>query len=541
VGEFYGSVSLRDAEQSEVVSACEALFSETGRQFLVAPEHRRWVTVYPSGRGQESLVAHRLACATGKGALYLAVHDGDTLAWSYYGPTGDLIDEYSSSEQILSPTDSDAASSRGRPDVFVDLVGAEGVERIRRLIESAPKPEDLTMIDVFWPAASLEALGRIFGLRKLLTCFEYAHERRRDVPARTRRVPAKDPAKARALERKRELQGSGLIRGSLSPPHKDADVFLGLGPEGRLLTAWWTYGDAGSARIEIRRLPRLALEDRFEFGEAGTVPVAISSSGNFLALHHRRSISIVDVTSRELRGSIVLRGAPTHVTFSTTEDTILILDAPHTLSRAGSVPPGVDDAPMLRTYHLNGALKGEWPIPMYHPHGAVHPTGRVAVASDGLFLLDTVEQWRNWLPRPEDALPRFFRPRYRDVVFTKDGNRFYAATDRAILAYDWHASMSIPPSPPTLELLLHEVSEEILQRLLVFDEPRSSILFAASRGAIHSVDLANRRARTLIGELPGYIRAIIPNDEMLVTAARANDRRLGSRVDVWNYSALRGE
>jgi hypothetical protein len=138
MGAFYGSIHVRTEDHAGVLAAARTLAKKRKLRLLVAPVLRGWVTVFPENNGQDETVSAALARALTDDVLHFLVHDDDIFCYSLYR-NGKLIDRYNSNPDYFEEVSSrEKAKSRGRPEVFAELLpDASRLDELKALLTPA--------------------------------------------------------------------------------------------------------------------------------------------------------------------------------------------------------------------------------------------------------------------------------------------------------------------------------------------------------------------------------------------------------------------
>src|SRR5438045_1452946 len=121
MGGFYGSVNVRTNDRAEVVGVLDEVAKKTRTRFLVSPPLNGWVSVYPSGSGQDEKISRQIARRLGCDILHLISYHEEVFLYFFYRD-GKLLDRYSSRpDQFREVSPSLRRKLRGRPELFRDL------------------------------------------------------------------------------------------------------------------------------------------------------------------------------------------------------------------------------------------------------------------------------------------------------------------------------------------------------------------------------------------------------------------------------------
>lgn len=548
MGTFFGSISLWGADPAKVVTACETLYAEQKVEFFIAPEREGWVTVYPSEHGQDVRVAASLAKAVGCPALHLGVHDEWILFWAYYDRDGTEIDLFVSNEELPLSPDGDPGDWPGRPEVFLERVGAEGVAKIQALLR---EPREL---DLFWATNSLRVIGGCLGLTHLTTSFEDALVRRSEVPSRSVRVPAQRTLRSILAE----LKAQGILKASFKAPEKRARATVRRMADGSLGLVWEkrTYG--AGLRIDRWAPPWRSPQSSVEVPCTTHHVLDLSASGQRVAVASSRPnksvyTSIIDLSDP---GTAFEVPKAWYGAFLEDGQSFLIVEDPGTPRPPGPVPPGATDGPRIKRFSSTGILEVDLAVPVYHSRAALDPRGRVALGSEEIFIQDLEAGWRNWIPLPELGVnmmatlvgvltgrrePVLQRERVGALFFDRPRNRLIVGTDAALRAFDWDDSKVIPPAPPVFEHALTALQPRGQVHPLCVDESDGALLCGGEDDELIRVDL-NRGTVEALMHLPEhrFVDALVLDHDTLVTVATKSRGADGHRVDVWSYQVLRG-
>lgn len=528
--------------------ACEALYAEQKVEFFVAPERGGWVTVYPSAHGQDVRVAASLAKALGCPALHLGVHDEWILFWAYFDRDGTEINLFVSNEELALSPDGDPGDWPGRPEVFLERIGAEGVAKIQALLS---EPREL---DMFWATNGLRAVGDCFGLSHLATSFEDALVRRSQVPPRSVRIPAQRALRSILAE----LKAQGILKASFKAPEKRGRATVRRLADGSLGLVWEkrTYG--AGLRIDRWAPPWRSPLSTVEVPCATHHVLDLSPSGQRVAVassgpNKSAYTSILDLSTS---GAALELPRAWYGVFLEDDQSFLLVEDPGTRQPPGPVPPGATDGPRIKRFSPTGAVEVDLAAPVYLSRAALDPRGRVALGSKEIFIQDLEGGWRNWIPLPEAGVSMMAtlvgalsgrrelvlqQERVGSLFFDRPRDRLVVCTDTALRAFDWGRSKSIPPSPPVLEHALTALQPRGGLHPLGVDGSDGALLCSGDDDQLVRVDL-DRGAVEVLVHLPEhrFVDALVLDDNHLVTIATKSRGAEGHRVDVWSYQALRG-
>jgi hypothetical protein len=295
MGAFYGSVHLRTDDREAIRKVLERLAKKQQARFLLGPEIRGWVGVYPEAHGQDARVAKAIAGKFPGTVLYVMVHDDDFFAYTLY-QGGRAVDQYNSCPDYFDDfgegdeesDDETGADLGGRPEAFRDLLpDGRALEHLRALL-SAPRP--------LFSGETLQRFAEILRLPNAVTCYEYLNGgETKDIEGWDDFVHVPDQRAAKAGQRaadadlaatKQRLRADGLLLleqvwgNPLSLPtwcaDREGSGFLGLGatPVGRRESPVEHHGPPWGAP-----LPAVGI-----LADVATRVLEVSPSGRYLAV-----------------------------------------------------------------------------------------------------------------------------------------------------------------------------------------------------------------------------------------------------------------
>ncbi len=170
MGANYGAVYLRGPRRKDVRELLQRLAEKHNTRFMLAPELRGWLAVYPQEYGLDPNVAEGIATAFDGVALHVYMHDECLLGYSYFRNRR-LVDEYCSNPDYGDEVSlSEKERLRGRPELLADLLsGPEAVEELDAVLHPADGIFGLTSF-------ALKDLARLLDLPNACTSYEYLIE-----------------------------------------------------------------------------------------------------------------------------------------------------------------------------------------------------------------------------------------------------------------------------------------------------------------------------------------------------------------------------
>ncbi|MHC5725105.1 MAG: hypothetical protein ACYTXY_13395, partial [Nostoc sp.] len=122
MGTSNGSIHIRSTDTEEIVEIVKRLAAQDKQKFLISPCINGWISVYPSGQGQDSRIAAAIAQQFSGHLLHLILHDSDVFYYIYYR-SHQSVDEYSSDPDYFETVSrEEKARLRGKPEVFADVL-----------------------------------------------------------------------------------------------------------------------------------------------------------------------------------------------------------------------------------------------------------------------------------------------------------------------------------------------------------------------------------------------------------------------------------
>ena len=95
MGAFFGSIHVRTDNSDLVRNALERVAKEADCKFLMGPPVGGWISVFPSGNGQDDKISAKIATILADDFFHLVVHDDDIFLYFFYR-AGALVDRYNS-------------------------------------------------------------------------------------------------------------------------------------------------------------------------------------------------------------------------------------------------------------------------------------------------------------------------------------------------------------------------------------------------------------------------------------------------------------
>ncbi|MEH1796293.1 MAG: hypothetical protein V7L17_27205 [Nostoc sp.] len=122
MGTSNGSIHIRSTDTEQMAKIVKSLAEQEKQKFLISPCINGWISVYPSGQGQDPNIAAAIAQQFPGHLLHLILHDDDVFYYIYYR-RHEQVDEYSSIPDYFETVSrEEKARLRGKPEVFADLL-----------------------------------------------------------------------------------------------------------------------------------------------------------------------------------------------------------------------------------------------------------------------------------------------------------------------------------------------------------------------------------------------------------------------------------
>src|SRR5215469_12897446 len=120
MGAHYRSLQIKGDNRDAIIAALENLARTHKAKFLVGPEIKGWIGVYPDDDASAGTIAAALAKELNATLLDLMVYHSDVFYYKFY--RGDrLVDEYSSRPDFFGAVaPAEYERLRGKPEVFRD-------------------------------------------------------------------------------------------------------------------------------------------------------------------------------------------------------------------------------------------------------------------------------------------------------------------------------------------------------------------------------------------------------------------------------------
>ena len=135
MGGFYDSIHVRTESYQLIQDVLTGLAKDEGYKFYLAPVINGWACFFASEYWLESL-SREISRETEADVLHMMVHDDDIFRYLYYRG-GELIDEYNSCPDYFGEEvpAKERKRLKGRPEVFIELVGNKSkVKKIRKIL-----------------------------------------------------------------------------------------------------------------------------------------------------------------------------------------------------------------------------------------------------------------------------------------------------------------------------------------------------------------------------------------------------------------------
>jgi len=531
MGEFFGCVYTRGADHDTVRRVLLDVARRHQCSFLLAPDIRGWIGIFPSDHGQDAKVSRAISRRLRSEVLHTLVHDGDIFAYLYYRD-GRLTDEYSCRPDYFGEVSARKRRAlRGKPEELRGLLRDPAqVEALREVLATENGE------DAFGADARLEQVAALLGLPNSATSYEYLMEGEDDEVERRDEfvhVPDLGPeqlkratARAAAITELDRLRSDGRLLFSRSP----APIALCPDPARRGFLSF-DRGLPGEGR-EVYRLaepwPESPLPTGLVLGP-GAGKIAISASGRFLAVgrgYGGWKVGVWDLERNRLLFEVALSTACHVVAFTSDEMTLITADDE---IRPYSVPDG---SPIR-------------PIPVRCGPSALHPSAPLVACIGGknvsvvdltagtvvrrffaedfrdlnfleqvqrAYMVEAIEQRQRERPAParrrdETVGERLTADAPRCLAFSRDGRLLFCGTNRGAWVYDWQsllASTGLYPTavyrfrPRSTSALFEAADFDAAVLDLAHDPITNRLLLACGDGNIRQMDLATGRESVLL-------------------------------------------
>lgn len=598
MGAFFGSVHVRTDDADSIRVELETLAAGGERRFLIAPPIRGWVSVFPSGSGQDWTVSEELSRIVTKPILHCIVHDDDVFTYRLYR-SGVMADEYNSAPGYFDP------------NVSRDQRPAGG--RVELLREFLPKPEKLSDLHgvLSEPRASspfeqfrLERFAKLLALPNACTSYEYLLGGERDgiqqwkrfvhVPDLTSQQAAKHAAASQARAALKRLARQGLLLADLKGARASHRLFCRrpvwcIAPKTN--DVFFCWGDVnmvsqGSRTQMLRLNTHNGQQSPLGCEVADTLTaLLISPSERWLVVgcaFGNWTVQLWDLSTQQLRKEIPQSRSVDAMCFSADEQLLF------TVSQGKVTVLSLSE---LRTV-------GELRLSRAGRVLAPHPSGEILAFADtqGLLLLvdvrrlavvktawigakATLETAQVELAAPEamervlkelrihmsaDELARYrtemsaqFLPKesITALQFSPDGRWLACGTNVGVHVFEWgnllasagDGPLRIPISveAESVECDLGDGCSTESRRVyaVAFDSVSRRVLFSGLEGKVRFIELADGRCGDLLVQPqrgPITELGLTPDRSALVcTFQRTELRKEGPvRLQVWNYPAL---
>jgi hypothetical protein len=164
MGGFYGSIHFRTTDRDAILLLAGDLARERDGKMWCGPALDGWVSIYPSGSGQDPTLAEQAAARFAGEIFYVAVHDDDVFLYRYFRE-GALVDAYWSRPGYFGEESrGEQEKEVGAPDKFAHLIA--DVARVRRLLDE----------DASFEVERLIAFAELLGIPNAATSYEYLEQ-----------------------------------------------------------------------------------------------------------------------------------------------------------------------------------------------------------------------------------------------------------------------------------------------------------------------------------------------------------------------------
>jgi hypothetical protein len=172
MGGFYGSFHFRNTDREELLTELRARTKRYDEQFLVTPERNGWISVFPSGSGQNPAPAGEINAKVPGDVLAVLSHDEDIMCY-FLWRNGTLCDRFSSKhlppgENPLGPEFSDSGNAKA----FKDMLTPQQY----RGIKSFFRWNYLWYFFPFLSSIYLHRLGTAIQIPDIVESYEYLNE-----------------------------------------------------------------------------------------------------------------------------------------------------------------------------------------------------------------------------------------------------------------------------------------------------------------------------------------------------------------------------
>ena len=603
MGAFFGSVHVRHTDRETVRAVLAKLAKKLDCQFLLAPEINGWITVFPSGSGQDARVSRELARQLTGPVLHVLLHDSDVFDYSYYRE-GRLVDQFSSRPDYFHKVSSKQRQSlMGRPELLRDLLREPAhAEALQQLLGAQQSG------DAFAAHTLIESFAQLLGLPNACNSYEYLQAGEAEdiegwdefihIPDLSPVVAHRKAAEAAAEEEFRRLSERGLLLWDESPAPRSicsdprANGFLALsGPdfekESQLLLyrAPW---QAGATPLGVT-------------AGARAMDLCVSASGRYVAVGYAHVPSRADLWDLESKQILwEVHDTTSVLAAGFTADEKILITAGETIQMTS-----VENGRRLRTI----------PLSPYNHVVALHPAGSVLVALLGRCTLTVIdmqsgdpirafcleylddlsafqlmyravvtkvsaqaredsvrsmervateafgphsfEAWKNVLGRESVTTEA-----PRRLLFSPDGEFLSLATDKAVWVFRWAMLLgSEEPAPKPLyrfsprkdtsyAAIFANLDTKGMVHDMAYDMPRNLLLLGAGDGSIHQLDLTTGVQGVLLqmpDALPVGGLGISKDATVLYTILRPILKDVlradhpPDRLKIWDYSKLVAE
>lgn len=581
MGAFYGSFHVRTSDAGAVRDALTGLAAAGTAKFLIAPPRGAWISVYPSGHGQDTEPARLFAEATGLAVLHLLVHDDDVFVYQVYRDRA-LVDEYCSDPDYFKEVGAaEHERTAGRPQAFADwLDDAESAVRLAGILNRSGRGRMLDSVASVLRTGRFDATARmvrmaaLLGIANVETSYEYIRQgETRGVKGASALVHVPDLAEEKARQSKAKadvralktrLRDEGVLL--VSEVRKGGNRLFSPRPivasaaDRGFLVAWSDPGRGESVPVEVYGPPWTTVPFAIDLRVPDTVhTTAVSARGNYLAVGHasgrwRAELYALDDGRRVC--DLPQARAVDFVGF-TPDERLLLCRSESTLeivsTQAGEV---------LRRLELGRGDGNKC---------AIHPDGRWVTADSrtprdsAIVVLDLTDSnpprrlatarhdLAAWMARAQrgEILSGFYpQDMPRALAFTPDGQFLLVAVHHGVRAFAWdgllQAGGELPAAIAQADTAPVRVGSSAIQFThTVCPHPaRNLVMFSGSDGCIRALDLATGSAQVLVEvpEQPSLFQMVISHDGgSIATVSSSMEDRRGPRrfaLDIWDLSVL---
>jgi hypothetical protein len=520
VGAFYGSIHVRSANVAEVRRALEEVAARRALRFLIAPPSHGWISVYPSGRGQNLSVSADIAASLGVPILHLLLHDDGVFAYALHG-AGGPIDKYCSDPDYFGAVEPEQRDgSAGRPGVLATLAENVDIEQIATALERRRGAEP------FRARSQLVRVAQLLRIRNVETSYDDLRAGETDgitgwkafvhVPDLTTEKEAAKRRRAEIAAATRRLQRDGVLLASEKPAQTSlwAMPLFCAHPQGGFLKAWRTSAMPYDA--DLRWWQPTGESDVGVRIRSTASRIGLSSSGRFLAVGNGAEgwgTVLVDMHDGRTLMTVPLSQSTAYVSF-TTDERLMLCRSERDLYFVN----------MTDAYAVESLRIGHGTNAVLHPNGdrliadVSTPGGTAALAIIDLSSRTVVSTLRTavkdlgaWMQAyASGKAVTGFHPQEMptSLAFSPDGHLLALAVHEGLRVYQWadvlRARESLPEPLFSASSQLVRVNDSWHQHTygVAMDASRGTVYFSSLEGCVRALNLASGRT-TAVFEAPG--------------------------------------